>query len=369
MPVEGARHVAGARTAPAEAYDADIILLALNRAEETLEAIASALAQHGGSFHLFVLDQGSEPAILARFAEAIGGRRNATLMASGRNLGVAGGRNLASTFGHGRFILGLDNDAVFADADTVARAVAAFDHLPELGAVGFRILSYDSGNEDLSSWGYPTALLTRASEAFDTVTFVGAGHAIRRAAWDAAGGYDARLFFCWEEYDFCLRAIEAGWRIRYRGDITVRHHVAREARVNWSQTRWFYFVRNRLFIGHKYGASRLALTARYAVYLLRGLRQGAAGQVLRALPAAMRLAKATPCHTLSDATRAYLAGNDTRHRGSPLARLVTELWGRPVVATAPLPPPRAGLPVWRRAAARNRPAHPSPPVARPATGP
>ena len=98
MPVEGARHVAGARTAPAEAYDADIILLALNRAEETLEAIASALAQHGGSFHLFVLDQGSEPAILARFAEAIGGRRTATLMASGRNLGVAGGRNLASAF-------------------------------------------------------------------------------------------------------------------------------------------------------------------------------------------------------------------------------------------------------------------------------
>jgi hypothetical protein len=34
------------------------------------------------------------------------------------------------------------------------------------------------------------------------VTFVGAGHAIQRVAWEQASGYDDSLFFCWEEYDF-----------------------------------------------------------------------------------------------------------------------------------------------------------------------
>jgi GT2 family glycosyltransferase len=83
-----------------------------------------------------------------------------------------------------------------------------------------------TGDDDLSSWGYPSALLTSTRETFEAATFVGAGHAIRRAAWDDAGGYDARLFFCWEEYDFCLRAIARFWRARYRGDIVVRHKVS-----------------------------------------------------------------------------------------------------------------------------------------------
>ena len=90
-------------------------------------------------------------------------------------------------------------------------------------------------------------------ESFDAVTFVGAGHAIRRAAWDDAGGYDAQLFFCWEEFDFCLRAIARGWRIRYRGDIVIRHKVSGERRVAWSGDRWFYYVRNRLYIERKLG--------------------------------------------------------------------------------------------------------------------
>ena len=111
----------------------------------------------------------------------------------------------------------------------------------------------------MSSWGYPTSLLPRAGESFDTVTFVGAGHAIRRAAWD---GYDEALFFCWEEFDFCLRAIERGWRIRYRGDIAVRHKVSPEQRVAWSGTRWFHFVRNRLYIERKWGAGWLSACCR-----------------------------------------------------------------------------------------------------------
>ena len=74
-------------------------------------------------------------------------------------------------------------------------------------------------------------------------------------AWQQAGGYDSRLFFCWEEFYFCLRAIALGWRVRYRGDIVIRHKVAAERRVDWSSARWFYFVRNRLYIERKLGRS------------------------------------------------------------------------------------------------------------------
>ena len=318
-------HVAGAQAPFRAEYDADFVILALDRAEETEAAIRSALAQQAVTWHLFVVDQGSQPGNLRRLATAVEGRRDATLVQLDRNHGVAGGRNRGSALGRGRVIIALDNDAEFADATTAARAVAALDAAPDLAALALRIVIHADGSDDLSSWGYPQSLLPRAGETFDTVTFVGAGHAIRRAAWEEAGGYDDALHFTWEEYDFCLRAIARGWRIRYRGDIVIRHKVSPEKRFAWSGTRWFYFVRNRLYIGRKAGDSWAALTPRIAGYLVRGARNGVFMQTLRALPAARRMASTAAAEPLPPRARAYLAANDAAHRGSTLARLRREV--------------------------------------------
>ncbi len=173
-----ARHIAGAAGPPDGPYDADVVILALDRAEETAAAILSALAQTGISRHIFVVDQGSRPENLNRIANVVRGRTDATLIALDRNHGVAGGRNRGTALGRGRVIFGLDNDAEFADATTLARAVAALDQDGRLAAIACRIKLYGWDADDLSSWGYPARLLARADESFETVTFVGAGHAI-----------------------------------------------------------------------------------------------------------------------------------------------------------------------------------------------
>lgn len=325
----GARHIAGATGPPPGPYDADIVILAMDRPEETLAAIASALSQEGVARHVSVVDQGSTEATLERFAAAVAGRPDATLVRLDRNLGVAGGRNHGSAMGHGRIIVALDNDAEFATPRTLADAVAALDGDAALAAIGFRIVVFATGADDVSSWGYPAALLPRADETFDSVTFVGAGHAIRRADWDAAGGYDAALFFAWEEYDFCLRAIAAGRRIRYRGDIVVRHKVAAQHRFAWGGQRAFFFVRNRLYIARKWGTPWLALAPRIGGYLLRGMRNGVLRQTLRAIPAAAELARAHPARlAMPPAGRAYIAANDAAHRGSLAARIRREVFAR-----------------------------------------
>jgi GT2 family glycosyltransferase len=330
-PARRTRLVAGAPTPPNESYDADIIILGLDRIEETLAAIASASGQRGISLHIFVLDQGSCTPALERLERTAQGRCDITLLSTERNLGVAGGRNLISGLGHGRIIVALDNDAEFAGPDTVAQMVAALDAEPRLGAVGCRIVTYAGGNDDLSSWGYPIGLLPSAGESFDTVTFVGAGHAIRREAWQQAGGYDAKLFFCWEEFDFCLRAIALGWHIRYRGDIVVRHKVCAEQRVGWDDARWFYFVRNRIYIERKLDQSWLALLPRIAGYLLKGTCNGLPIQTLRAIRAAAamgpRSTRPMPEHALS-----YLNSNDRVYRGSAWHRIAKEVLGRLNVA-------------------------------------
>jgi GT2 family glycosyltransferase len=313
------RQIAGSPP-PAEPVAADIIILSLDRAGDTVAAIRSALGQTGVSTHVYILDQGSAPETLDRLAATAGDR--CSLFVSDTNLGVAGGRNLLSRLGTGRVIVALDNDAEFAAPDTVARLVAALDAEPGLAAIGCRIVSHATGRDDLSSWGYPRALLPAAEECFDTVTFVGAGHAIRRTAWDDAGGYDAKLFFCWEEFDLCLRAIARGWRIRYRGDIVVRHKVSDEQRVRWSGRRWFYFVRNRLYLDRKYGRSAIP---RAIGYLIKGTLNGMPASSLRAAGAAWRMPHQPHGQPFGDQALAYLRRNDQAHRGGWRRRLMREV--------------------------------------------
>lgn len=309
-------------------YDADIVILALDRAEETEAAIASALAQRGVRHRVIVVDQGSAPDALARFEQATAAP-NATLISLGRNLGVAAGRNRGAAAGCGRVIVGLDNDAVFATPYTLAAAVRVLDAQPDLAAIGLRILIERTGEDDLLSWGYPRPLLPRSAEVFDSVTFVGAGHAIRRAAWDAAGGYDEALFFCWEELDFCLRAIARGWRVQYRGDIEVRHKVSPARRLDWTNGRWFYFVRNRLYIARKQGVSPPALLVRTAAYLLKGLRNGLGRETLRGIGAGFAMGGGVLSNPVERARlHSYLTRHDRAYRGGALSRLGSEVLAR-----------------------------------------
>jgi GT2 family glycosyltransferase len=322
------RFVAGSSPVDATDHDADVILLTLQRTEESLAAIASALAQVGVSRHLFVLDQGSTPAALDRLAAAVAGRRDASLYRSERNLGVGGGRNALSALGRGRVIAALDNDAEFADARTLAGMVAALDADAGLAAIGCRIVSHATGRDDLSSWGYPSRLLARAGERFDAVTFVGAGHAIRRTAWQAAGGYDPALFFCWEEYDFCLRAIALGWRVGYCGDLVVRHKVSAEQRLGWSEQRWRRFVRNRLHIERKCGSGWPALLPRIGGYLVKGTRHGLLAATLSGIAEAAAMPLPPSRAPLSPEARTYLRRHDRDHRGGLWQRWRTDVLGR-----------------------------------------
>ena len=179
---------------PLEAYDVDIIILSLNRFSETCEAVDSALSQRGTTVHLTLLDQGSDPAMVQNLRQKYRSAANFSFYSNAQNLGVAAGRNLASSLGHGQFIVALDNDAVFAGPYIVANAVREFRKSSELGALAFNILCADGQTIDESSWGYPRGLIQKFRDRFETTTFVGAGYAVRRATWTSVGGFDSSFF-------------------------------------------------------------------------------------------------------------------------------------------------------------------------------
>ncbi|HEY4134822.1 MAG TPA: glycosyltransferase [Alphaproteobacteria bacterium] len=298
----------------------DVIILSWDRVAETIAAIESAAAQTGVAKRILILDQGSAPENLVQLRRAVAGRPEIVLQEWGRNVGVAQGRNLASAMGAAPYIVALDNDAVFPNSRTLERVVQRLDDEPNLGAIGFRIINFFTGRDDAMCWDYPGMPPAMAEREFMATRFIGAGHALRREAFEEAGGYDAALFFAGEERDLGYRILNLGYRIRYSPDFAVLHKVDPTARVNWKSGRYYYTVRNALYTDYKFGASPWLLARAAAALTLKGLRNGIAGQALRGVRDAARMAFKFPRHALE--TRVYRLNSEVRdyiqmceHRG------------------------------------------------------
>ncbi|MBS0419372.1 MAG: glycosyltransferase [Proteobacteria bacterium] len=289
----------------------DVIILSWNRVDDTIAAIKSAASQTGVDSRIYIVDQGSEPACLEQLDALVAGLPNARLQKLPANSGVAGGRNIATAMGTAPFVVALDSDAVFEDERTLARAVAHLERDPDLCAIGFHIKNFFTGGNDDTSWDY--AGRSSPDSRFAATRFIGAGHAIRRAAFQAVGGYDERLFFCGEELDLSYRMLNLGMRIDYCPDVAVLHKVSPQHRVFWDRGRFYYTARNALYSLYKFGAPRSRLLLAALSFLLKGARNGIAGQAVRAIGASIRLSREfarspqnEQHYRLSAATREYI---------------------------------------------------------------
>ncbi|MGE0118012.1 MAG: glycosyltransferase family 2 protein [Dongiaceae bacterium] len=315
--------------------EADIIILSMDRSDDTIAAIDSALAQRDVNLRVWVVDQGSSQDTIERLRRHVADKPLVHLEITGRNLGIPGGRNVATRFGSAPVVVSLDNDAVFCSETEVAKAIRRLESDTSLAAIGFRILNFFSRADDERSWGYPKSLRPQSDREFVTTRFVGAGHALRRSAFEAVGGYDADLFFYWEELDVSYRLINAGYRILYAPEISIFHKVSPEHRVHWAGGRFYYLVRNRLYIEYKYGTSVLRLAALAGAYMLKGLHNDVGGQAARAAWDAVGMCRryrldqhGRDTSRLSPDALTYIFNNDLRYRGSLWQRLRRELWAK-----------------------------------------
>ncbi|HEX6301451.1 MAG TPA: glycosyltransferase [Acidimicrobiia bacterium] len=299
----------------------DVVLLSWNRLDDTLAAVDSVLTQEIDSMALWVVDQGSDPKQVAALRRLAADHPEVNLVARSHNVGVPAGRNIGIYSGIAEFVVCLDNDAVFDTPYTLSQAVDLLASDPGLGAVAFRALDHSTRELDLGSWAYPRVHM-EASQPVPVTRFVGVGHAVRRAAFIEAGGYDEDLFFCEEELDLSYRMIECGYRILYDPSIVVLHKGSAEERIDWNRGRVYHQARNAVWVQHRHHR-RLVKTALVASgWLLRAVHNRQGRQAIRGVRDAIRLLKGED-HTasLSTEARRYIWENDTRLRGSLLKRL------------------------------------------------
>lgn len=197
----------------------DVVIVTHNSADH-LNAVLGALP---AGIDLIVVDNASTDAS-ADIAE----RHGATTVRGTVNAGFGAACNRGASLGDAKVIVFLNPDAVI-EADALARLVEVLDD-PTIGVVSPRLV-YPDGAPQQVRWPYPSAggawaeafgahrVLPQSADGF----VVGACFAIRREAFEAAGGFDERFWLYGEEADLCRRVADLGWTVTYTPRATAVH--------------------------------------------------------------------------------------------------------------------------------------------------
>lgn len=186
---------------------------------------------------IIVVDNGSTDSSQDIVGEKFPGME---LIENGKNLLFAAGNNvgIAAALEKGaRYILLLNNDTE-VDPGFAAGMLAAFDD-PEVGIAGPKIYYYDDPERIWYGGGGFNRLtgvpfhhgLRRMEGSFEDVQgrtewVTGCALMARREVFEEIGALDPSYTIYCEDVDFCLRAAEAGWKLRYIPSARVWHKVS-----------------------------------------------------------------------------------------------------------------------------------------------
>lgn len=215
------------------------ILLTTGSKPDDLElAVGSLLRQAGVETDVVVVGNGWDPVGLPDGARGVHVPVDE---------GIPAGRNAGVAHVDGELLLFLDDDAALAEEDALARVAALFAADPRLGIVQVRVDPRDGGTP-LRDWTPRLRVGDRTRPSAVTVIWEGAV-AMRRAAFTAAGGWPAEFRYVHEGVDLAWRVMDAGYDIRYAGDIAALHPVTGAPPHHYS---FYYGARNRVWLARRH---------------------------------------------------------------------------------------------------------------------
>lgn len=226
---------------------------------DTLECIATLERADDLDIDLYVVDNGPADARHDALREAVG--RRGRVIATGENLGYAGGNNvgvrtaLAESDVELVWILNPDTRVGTGTLAQLKRHMVAY---PDCGVVSARILY---GGPEQRIW-FDGATIDRATGAtnhvhngtslhrapkggvVDVDYVTGAAPLIRRSTLEQVGLMPEHYFLYFEETDWCVRAQDAGWRTMVdRSALMV--HLKRSSGNLPTPYYLYYMTRNR----------------------------------------------------------------------------------------------------------------------------
>jgi GT2 family glycosyltransferase len=195
-----------------------VVLSQGNRPAELRRCLESVRTQRGVEVDVVVVGNGWLPTGLPDGTRA---RHEPT------NVGAAAGRNIGAREVAGELIFFLDDDAWLDTADTLAAAAALFGQVPRLGAVQLRVRGADGTT--LRRW-VPRARVGDPARSGPAFALAEGVTLVRRVAFRDVGGWTEAFYFGHEGVDLAWRLWDAGWQVRYVGELGVRHPTTAPSR-------------------------------------------------------------------------------------------------------------------------------------------
>jgi hypothetical protein len=214
-----------------------VILTMGNRPAELDRAVASAVALDGDGVEVVVVGNGADvPAVPP----------GVITLRLPENVGVAAGRNAGVAACAGDVVLFLDDDGWYPDQDLGEHVAASFEADPSLAVLGFRVADPEGGPG--ARWHVPRLRAGDPERSSAVTTFAGGACAIRRSAYQEAGGLPAEFFYGHEETDLAWRLIGLGYRLEYDGAARMCHPAVPNAR----HATWYRLDgRNRVLLARR----------------------------------------------------------------------------------------------------------------------
>ncbi len=262
-----------------------VVLATINRVDELRDALTHMYAQKGVDVELVVIDNGSTDGtremMMNEFPQAIYQWLPYNMGTHAINIGLE-----KST---GEFIWFSNNDSYPEEETAFADLIALFRKYQHMHVVGTADVEVND-NYRVYNW-HPIPLPKDIPEnGVPTCSFHGTGAMVRREVYTQIGGFWDT--FLYEEMDFCARAIQAGFEVRYVPHIRTLHFASHKARSPIG--RWLMASRNKMRFYWRYFPwfSAVVRSVAFATYFL-----------LQAIPY-----RATPLQVLDCATGMFATG-------------------------------------------------------------
>jgi GT2 family glycosyltransferase len=253
----------------------DVVVVNYNTREHLRSCLVSL---HGQSATVVVVDNGStdgsQEMVRSEYPDVV-------LLHDGMNRGYGAAANAGVRGGNAPYVLVLNSDTIVPEGALTSLRVYLDAH-PDVGMLGPRLVNPD-GSLQSSCFPFPTPFTSFLGESglgffirFIPVVrqryprtwshdrprnvswILGAALAIRRAAFDAAGGFDERYFMYFEEVDLAYRLQKAGWRVHFAPVADITHVGAASTSRVADRMRLEYYVSMARFYRHHHSSRRLA---------------------------------------------------------------------------------------------------------------
>jgi GT2 family glycosyltransferase len=145
----------------------------------------------------------------------------AKLVVNNRVIGSVASRDRMMREARGDLVLALDDDSYPEELDCISRIVPFFEQRRRLAVLNFPQRT-DEYPATLTQTNFGSEHLTRS--------FANSGAALRRATYLQLVGFESRFFHMYEEPDYGLQCVAAGYDVLCSPVVTIRHHYSGQAR-------------------------------------------------------------------------------------------------------------------------------------------